>query len=336
MAVDSPSANFLPSFPAVPEVELLNNGTSAPERINLSDMDSVQYILYGSGFILALDSCLFPLDTVKTVIMSQREVPLGRPQGLVKIIWNIARTEGIARFWRGLPPSVLGSFPGQAMYYLAYETAQDACSQSSAMDKSPFLRGFASGATAEISAGLFYVPADIVAQRLQVQNLKGFSHNSRLHAGPIDLVRKLLKAEGIGGFYRGYLAYIGAYAPASAVQWGSYEHSKPYFHRLVSSIYGRFSPRNPSSTAQDYIVNSMSGGFAGMCSVCANNPLEILRVRQQLLDKSCPSDRILIQKGYWSLVQSIYQREGIGGFYKGLKLRLLVTIPGTSPQFLWK
>ncbi|TPX55551.1 hypothetical protein PhCBS80983_g05221 [Powellomyces hirtus] len=153
---------------------------SAPcvERVSLADMDTTKYAAFGSIFILAVDSTLFPLDTVKTVVMSQRGTPFGTTS-VYRTARNLLRAEGLARFWRGLLPAVTGSFPGQALYYVAYESAQDACADSPQIAASPFLRGFLAGAAAELSAGLCYVPADVVAQRLQVQNVMGFAHNSR-------------------------------------------------------------------------------------------------------------------------------------------------------------
>ncbi len=81
---------------------------------------------------------------------------------------------------------------------------------------------------AEVAGGIFYVPADIVAQRLQIQSTEGFVHNCRLYNGPVDVVRRIVRHDGPLGLYRGYVAYVTAYAPGSAVQWGSYEVSKGY------------------------------------------------------------------------------------------------------------
>jgi hypothetical protein len=95
---------------------------------------------------------------------------------------NIAKREGFARFWRGVLPSTLGNFPGQANYYLAYESAQEIMSKLLPNERSElqrFSRGFISGMCAEIAGGMFYVPADIVAQRLQIQTTVGFVHNCR-------------------------------------------------------------------------------------------------------------------------------------------------------------
>ncbi|KAJ3031299.1 hypothetical protein HDV00_008389, partial [Rhizophlyctis rosea] len=126
-----------------------------PSRINLSDMDATRYAMFGSLFILAVDSSLFPLDTVKTLIMNERGV---RKESIFRLIFRIGRTE--------------------AMYYTAYESAQDVLAKW-APNGNRFATGFVAGASAELAAGIFYVPADIVAQRLQVQNVEGFHHNKR-------------------------------------------------------------------------------------------------------------------------------------------------------------
>ncbi|KAJ3023046.1 hypothetical protein HKX48_004528 [Thoreauomyces humboldtii] len=284
-----------------------------PQRVSLADMDTTKYAAFGSLFILGVDSTLFPLDTVKTVIMSQRGTPFAAP-GILQTVRRMVKTEGIPRFWRGLVPAVTGSFPGQALYYLAYETAQDACAASPAFQKLPFLRGFIAGACAEITAGLCYVPADVVAQRLQVQNVQGFAHNKRLYAGPTDLVKRVLKEEGLRGFYRGYFAYIGAYAPASAVQWGTYEHSKPILAALLPS-YPLF-------------TNALSGGLAGLAAVTSNNPFEIVRIRHQLLDSTSAADARIMKEGYSGLARKVWREEGLRGFYKGVGIRIAVTVPG--------
>jgi hypothetical protein len=125
-----------------------------PKRIGLSDMDGSRYLTFGSLFILAIDSLLFPLDTLKTIIMSERRNKLVKSNaGLLGRTWQIARREGIARFWRGMTPSVLGSFPGQAAYYLAYESTQEALKPIFPPDSdtnkfSTFSKGFLAGAFA--------------------------------------------------------------------------------------------------------------------------------------------------------------------------------------------
>lgn len=74
------------------------------------------------------------------------------------------------------------------------------------------------GALAEITAGLFYVPADVVTQRLQIQSLPSFTKTNRLFTGPKHVMREIIKQEGIKGLYRGYLAHILTFAPVRTKQ----------------------------------------------------------------------------------------------------------------------
>ena len=72
----------------------------------------------------------------------------------------------------------------------------------------------------EITACLVRVPVEIVKQRRQVSQAQGvFSHSCskfsitlhHLEAGAVssvDIVRSTWRAEGIGGFYRGYLTTV--------------------------------------------------------------------------------------------------------------------------------
>nr|KAJ3420457.1 Fe(2+) transporter [Polyrhizophydium stewartii] len=271
-----------------------------PQRIGLSDMDGLKYMAFGSLFIISVDSMLFPLDTIKTIIMAERSRHVHR-QGLIKMVLRIAHHEGVARFWHGLAPSVIGSFPGQAMYYLAYESAQElskAVFSDPAAPATTFAKGFLSGACAEFAGGLFYVPADIIAQRLQIQSTKGFVHNSS------------------------------AYAPASAVQWGSYELFKGILFRGFTYLESsrRISDGSPIPFKEN-LVNSISGGLSATCAITANNPLEILRIRTQLLESRNKRDAEHIRGGYLRLAACILREEGWKAFYRGLRVRLIVTVP---------
>jgi hypothetical protein len=92
-----------------------NNGNEPPKRIGLSDMDRTSYLFFGytiliSGaiYILCVDSFLFPLDTLKTIVMSDRgklrkgsNSHAAKP-GIFQITQRIVKKEGIRRFWRGL------------------------------------------------------------------------------------------------------------------------------------------------------------------------------------------------------------------------------------------
>ena len=172
------------------------DAVDAPKRIGIDDLDFVRYGLYGSIFIVGINATLFPLDTVTTIRMATNNSCESRIS-IFKLVKNMWKNEGITRFWRGVFPTVIGGLPGQITYYSVYEIMQKYTQGviPGDGDFNVFARGFISGASAELAGGLFYVPADVVAQRLQVQNCLGFTHNRRLYNGATDIIGKIMKFE---------------------------------------------------------------------------------------------------------------------------------------------
>ncbi len=83
-----------------------------------SNVPSMSAALVGGGMAgLAVDICLFPLDTLKTRLQSS--------QGFLA-------TGGFKNIYSGLGPVVLGSAPGAAAFFLTYETVKSALSKVAA------------------------------------------------------------------------------------------------------------------------------------------------------------------------------------------------------------
>lgn len=71
-----------------------------------------------------------------------------------------------------------------------------------------------------------------ISQKLMVQ---GYSGHAR-YKGGIDVARKVIKADGIRGLYRGFGLSVMTYAPSSAVWWASYGSSQRIIWRLTYLI----------------------------------------------------------------------------------------------------
>ncbi|KAI8843854.1 mitochondrial carrier domain-containing protein [Chytriomyces cf. hyalinus JEL632] len=320
LSLPFPAMEILPVAAASTSTNAPTASSDPPKRISFSEMDTGKFAMFGSFMIVGLETAMFPLNTIQCIVMSQRTK--GRPKSLWKTVKHTVRNEGVLRLWRGIVPQTIGALPGQASYYVAYETMHELVgAQFPQMGESSFVRGFISGACADVAGGLFYVPADIIAQRLQTQNVNStsFTHNKRLYNGGADVARKILQQEGILGFWRGYVGYVTAFAPASAVQWGVYELCKMALYPFMAKL----DVKNSES-----LVVPLSGGIAGFCALCANNPLEVMRIRLQLLECRNKNDAEIIRKGYWHLGFQIFKHEGPRAFYRGLTARLLTTLPG--------
>jgi hypothetical protein len=180
------------------------------------------------------------------------------------------------------------------------------------------------GFCAELGGAFFYIPADCVTQRLQVQSRSGFHHNSRLYKGPIDVLKKIINLEGVRGLYRGYGAYVSSFAPSSAVQWGTYETSKAYFSQAVDQFENTYSFR---ISRKSEMVNACSAGLASVTAITFSNPFEIMRIRTQLLEVGSKRDADILKQGYFKLAARIFREEGWMAFYRGLSLRIGTTVP---------
>ena len=84
-----------------------------------------------------------------------------------------------------------------------------------------------------------------------------------------------------------------------------------------------------SSGTRENISNALSGGTAALTAILVNQPLEMMRIRSQLLEKASRRDSELILLGYKNLGKKLWREEGWRGFYRGMGLRMMTTIPGT-------
>ena len=216
-----------------------------------------------------------------------------------------------------------------------------------------------SGLTAEAAGAFIYVPSDVVSQRLQVQNRIDFIPLHQRQTSATAISRAIWKTEGIKGFFRGYVPYLLVFGPGSAVWWGSYEIFKRQIHKGMSAFENCMSKTQanyPSSSATEAshhhhffpntgfglfsipykkeINHFVSGALAGVCSVLVTNPLDVSRTRLQLLEYQNDKDKKALRQGFFSMLGEVYRREGIHGFYKGVKPRVFVSIPGSAIAFV--
>lgn len=74
------------------------------------------------------------------------------------------------------------------------------------------------------------------------------------------------------------------------------------------------------------IVDLTSGGFAGFCSVMANNPIDVIKTKMQGVDAHQ-------YKGFADCFKQVLAKEGPMGFYSGVVPRLARVILDVSLTF---
>lgn len=182
--------------------------------------------------------CIYPLETLKTRIMSSQD---GQQKSntkhiAVKTIREMYRTGGARAFWPGLFLSLMGVFPYQALDMGIYETLKVSYLQS--MDRENHAKGLPPGAekphpnvlvlwmcgmvSGSVGATSVY-PLNMIRTRLQAQGTA--AHPYRYNSA-WDVASKTYKADGIRGFYKGLGPTLFKVVPSISISYAVYEFSK--------------------------------------------------------------------------------------------------------------
>lgn len=143
-------------------------------------------------------------------------VKYGGPMDVAK---QVLRTEGGVRgLFKGLFPTLAREVPGNATMFGVYEAIKQY--MAGGTDTSGLGRGslmMAGGLAGGAFWGAVY-PTDVVKSVIQIDDYK-----NPKYSGSIDACKKILKAEGIGGLYKGFGPAMCRSIPANAACFLAYE-----------------------------------------------------------------------------------------------------------------
>lgn len=146
---------------------------------------------------------------------------------------------------------------------------------------------------------------EVIKTQLQSTSASKSAHGELAAAGgnPIDIAKRVLAQDGIGGFWRGMKPTLVGIIPARSIYFYSYQKTKGALGKLHLPEGG--------------VGNALISGFAaGIASNTLTNPIWMIKTRMQLLADSSVGQKAYAN--YGDVIQSIWKEEGIGGFYKGI------------------
>ncbi|CAH8311845.1 unnamed protein product [Eruca vesicaria subsp. sativa] len=184
----------------------------------------------GAGFAVSFLAC--PTELVKCRLQAQGAlagasttssmVAAVKYSGPMDVARHVLRSEGGARgLFKGLLPTFAREVPGNAAMFAAYEASKRFLAGGS--DTSSLGQGslIMAGGVAGASFWAFVYPADVVKSVLQVDDYK-----NPKYAGSMDAFRKILKAEGVKGLYKGFGPAMGRSVFANAACFLAYEMTR--------------------------------------------------------------------------------------------------------------
>lgn len=164
-----------------------------------------------------------------------------------------------------------------------------------------------------------YVMYSQICQRLMVQGLPG----TTICRGPFDVVRKVIKTEGLRGLYRGFGLTVVTQSPASALWWGAYGTAQ---HFIWRSLGYRDDLEKKPSHLEMVTVQAAAGMVAGACSSVITTPIDTVKTRLQVMDNYGAGRPSVIKT-----TKTLLKEDGWWGLYRGFKPRFLnMSLYGTT------
>ncbi|KAI8969056.1 mitochondrial carrier domain-containing protein [Mycotypha africana] len=207
-----------------------------------------QALVAGACAGTAVDTALFPLDTIKTRLQSQH---------------GFLASGGFRGIYSGLLTAVIGSAPGASLFFVTYEASKRILGATIDDKKYAPIVHMTAASLGETIACTVRVPTEVIKQRMQT---KQFNKTSAA-------VAHVLKTEGILGLYRGFLSTVVREIPFTCIQFPLYE----YFKRTYANLKGRRT--EPYEAA---FMGSIAGGIAA----AATTPLDVCKTRIMLSNKN--------------------------------------------------
>ncbi|GAV65443.1 Mito_carr domain-containing protein [Cephalotus follicularis] len=202
---------------------LENRGGSASSNI------FVHFIGGGLAGVTAA-SATYPLDLVRTRLAAQMSTIYYR--GIWHAFHTICREEGILGLYKGLGATLLGVGPSIAISFSVYESLRSLW-HSHRPNDSTVMVSLACGSLSGIASSTATFPLDLVRRRMQLEGVGG---RARIYkTGLFGTIGHIFQSEGLRGLYRGILPEYYKVVPSVGIVFMTYETLKMLLSRIPPS-----------------------------------------------------------------------------------------------------
>ncbi|KAJ6633266.1 S-adenosylmethionine mitochondrial carrier protein like [Pseudolycoriella hygida] len=198
---------------------------------------------------LVVDIVLYPIDTIKTRLQSE------------KGLW---RSGGFRGVYNGIGAVAAGSAPTAALFFCTYETIKKTFTSEANQYYAPYIH-MGAASIGEMVACLIRVPVEVAKQRRQTISSKTSSISILMEAYQIEGVRR--------GLYRGYGSTILREVPFAFIQFPIWEHLKANWTTSTGLEL------TPAAVA-------VCGAVAGGIAAAMTTPLDVAKTRIMLAEKN--------------------------------------------------
>lgn len=273
-----------------------------------------------------------PLERMKILFQIQ-QAGSAAYRGVWPTLVKMWREEGWRGYMRGNGSNCLRIFPYSAIQFASYNLYKPAFLRPGQQELDVTSR-LTAGALAGITSVALTYPLDITRTRLSIQCADlawhaNHSHNHSHSLGPSPsqaqpqaqgmwgTMKEIYRCEGgTRALYRGMMPTIYGVAPYVGLNFAVYESVRRWF-------VSRHGPTSPSREPAAW-EKLASGAISGAIAQSLTYPFDVLRRRFQVNNMPGMPHRY---NTVWDAIKAISAKEGIRGFYQGLK-------PASPPSYL--
>eukprot|EP00794_Sanderia_malayensis_P005693 gene5693-6394_t len=286
------------------------------------------FVMAGAAAGIMEHCLMYPVDCVKkcqvafalknVIVVGQTRMQCLRPNpnaiysGIGNAIKTMIRTEGALSPLRGMNVVALGAGPAHAVYFSSYEVAKKFITNLGPGNHSRTLAAGGAGVVATLFHDAAMNPIDLIKQRLQMYNSP--------YRGVVHCFKTVIKEEGIRAFYRSYSTQLTMNIPFQCIHFMTYEAARANL--------------NPSG-GYHAMTHIIAGGTAGALAAAITTPLDVAKTllntqeRCAVCEVTHSETRVFIT-GMFNAMSSIYKLQGIKGYFRGIRARVIYQIPSCA------
>ncbi|XP_060073666.1 uncharacterized protein LOC132553440 [Ylistrum balloti] len=272
------------------------------------------FALSGAAAVISKTAAA-PIERIKLLVQNQEEMlktgRLSEPyKGVIDCTVRTYKNEGLLPFWRGNLANCIRYFPTQALNF-AFKDKIKILFKSSKQDPYgvQFAKNIGSGGVAGAMSLCFVYSLDYARTRLANDAKSGKKGGERQFNGLIDVYKKTLKTDGIGGLYRGFVISCVGIVVYRGCYFGFYDSLKPIVLGEGAGVFASF--------CLGYVVTVTSG--------LISYPIDTIRRRMMMT-----SGEAVKYNGSIDCAKTILKNEGFMSMMKGAGANILRGVAGAG------
>lgn len=267
-----------------------------------------------------------PLELIKTRCQADSG---GRRLSILQHCKNIYKVDGVKGFWAGVTPNIVGNCSAWGLYFYAYNYTMSMVEKAHESKGIPLsigaqtLAAFGSGvAVLAVTNPLFVVKTRMCLQTSHLGERAGVASGTAMetrYTGLFQALSTIIKKEGVSGLWKGYsMGILGTFQ--ASLQMVIYERLKSFFRKTQG--IGKDGDIHAS-------VISVITVFSKVTASAIMYPCQVVKTRLQDIRVGVPQHRTAR-----AAVKHVLNTEGLIGFYRGLSMNILRSLPNAVFVFV--